>query len=138
MSIDLENVLNPPIKRKLKLVTRTDIKREKEKKIAKRSLRNVKLNNQSRKKSNNNIQIYSNFVSCKVNLDVSQSEKKVGLKMENEYKPHNKVSSKDMLDITQNEKKGELEIEEKCTPSKTNTLTEGGKKYSEFSDFELN
>ena len=138
LSIDLENVLNAPIKRKSKLVTRADIKREKEKKIAQRSLRNVKPNNQNRINSNNNIQIYSNFVSSKGSLDVSQSEKKVELQIDNEYKPQNKVSSKDMLDITQNEKEGELEIKEKYTPDNTNTITEGGKKYSEFSDFELN
>jgi hypothetical protein len=138
LSIDLENVLNAPIKRKSKLVTRADIKREKEKKIAQRILRNVKPNNQNRINSNNNIQIYSNFVSSKGSLDVSQSEKKVELQIDNEYKPQNKVSSKDMLDITQNEKEGELEIKEKYTPDNTNTITEGGKKYSEFSDFELN
>ena len=138
LSIDLENVLNAPIKRKSKLVTRADIKREKEKKIAQRILRNVKPNNQNRINSNNNIQIYSNFVSSKGSLDVSQSEKKVELQIDNDYKPQNKVSSKDMLDITQNEKEGELEIKEKYTPDNTNTITEGGKKYSEFSDFELN
>ena len=71
-------------------------------------------------------------------MDVSQSQKKVELQIDNEYKPQNKVSSKDMLDITQNEKEGELEIKEKYTPDNTNTITEGGKKYSEFSDFELN
>jgi len=149
LTIDLENLLNPPIRTKSKLITRAVIRKEREKKLAQRSLRKPKtnLNPQNRINSNNNIQIYSNFVSSKGTLDASEDDKKDKFKIKEDFKPNNNlISSKDILDISQNknenekekEKKDEIKIKEKYIPNKINILTEGGKKNVEFSDFELN
>ena len=162
LKLDIENVLNPPIKRKSKLVLREDVKKEREKKTQMR-----KSNVVSHNIINDNILIYSNMASSKGTLDEFQNEKKTELKIKEEYKPHNLFSSKDILDISQNdkniesqideennynniisikdmheqppkEKKSELKEKEKYLTSGQYKEIEGSPKKVDYNDFELN